>query len=200
MSFSFYFFCNFYDSTIFSIFWKIKGKWKTGPFLRILKNYIIYTMFICMLKKYPFVNLLFLENLEMLAYLKIYEKIYEYTIRNIFLENSPDFDSSKEILNFFWFSTNDELKAQSFEISLSHFEKLFLENKHNLGPHTKEYLAQLEKGEPCKKKKKKKKSQILSLHFESKNGAIQCFTQNNCITKLCEITISADAYLRKFVH
>ncbi|CAG9473671.1 conserved Plasmodium protein, unknown function [Plasmodium vivax] len=105
-----------------------KGKWKTGPFLRILKNYIIYT-----------------KNLEMLAYLKIYEKIYEYTIRNIFLENSPDFNSSKEILNFFWFSTNDELKAQSFEISLSHFEKLFLENKHNLGPHTKEYLAQLEK-------------------------------------------------------
>ncbi|ANQ09923.1 Uncharacterized protein PCOAH_00044860 [Plasmodium coatneyi] len=140
-----------------------KGKWKTGPFLRILKNYIMYN-----------------KNMEIAAYLNIYEKIYEYTIQNVFLETSPYFDLSKEILSFFWFSTNDELKAQSFEvkaekgengvywkgkfapdkhsqsrkgriISLRHFENLFLANKHNLGPHTKEYLAQLEKDAYLKK-------------------------------------------------
>ncbi|KJP88482.1 hypothetical protein AK88_01934 [Plasmodium fragile] len=102
-------------------------------------------------KEYLFANLQFLENLEMLAYLKIYEKIYEYTIQNIFLENCQDFDLSREILNFFWFSTNHELKAQSFEMSMCHFEKLFLVNKHNMGQHTKEYLAQLEKDAYLKK-------------------------------------------------
>ncbi|GAW82460.1 hypothetical protein, conserved [Plasmodium gonderi] len=80
------------------------------------------------------------KNMEFFGYLEIYEKIYEYVIETVFLESSPDFELSKEILSFFWLSSDDELKVQSFKISLSHFENLLSLNKHNLGLHTKEYL------------------------------------------------------------
>ncbi|SCO93947.1 conserved Plasmodium protein, unknown function [Plasmodium malariae] len=104
-----------------------KEKWKEELFLRILKNYIIYN-----------------RKMELTRYLEIYNQIFKYTIQNLFSENEQYFELSKDILNFFWFSLNEELKVKSFEMSSSYLKDLCKTNKHILNLHTKEYLKKLE--------------------------------------------------------
>ncbi|CRH01299.1 conserved Plasmodium protein, unknown function [Plasmodium relictum] len=107
----------------------IKEKWKKESFLRILKNYIIYD-----------------ENKDILGHLEIYNNIFEYIIHNLFSENSKNFELSKDILNFFWFSSNNELKVQSYEISINYLKKLYASNMHKLNARTQKYFSKLENG------------------------------------------------------
>ncbi|CRG94822.1 conserved Plasmodium protein, unknown function [Plasmodium gallinaceum] len=104
-----------------------KEKWKKESFLRILKNYIIYN-----------------KNEDLLRLLEIYNNIFEHIINNLFSGNSKIFELSKDILNFFWFSSNNELKVQSFEISINHLKNLYASYKHKSSACIQEFFAKLE--------------------------------------------------------
>ncbi|EWC86247.1 hypothetical protein PFNF54_04977 [Plasmodium falciparum NF54] len=73
-------------------------KWKEASYLKILKNFIIYK-----------------KDIKLFNYIAIYNNIFENMIQNIFSENNVFFEISKDVLNFYWFSSNEELKKQSFE-------------------------------------------------------------------------------------
>ncbi|SBT78318.1 conserved Plasmodium protein, unknown function [Plasmodium ovale] len=105
-----------------------KEKWREEPFLVVLKNYILFD-----------------GSMDLLRCLEVYKKIFERAIHGLFSENSRCFELCRDILTYFWFSPNGELKSQSFEISLNYLKSVCSMRKHNIPPHGKEYLEKLEK-------------------------------------------------------
>ncbi|SOS81451.1 conserved Plasmodium protein, unknown function [Plasmodium sp. gorilla clade G1] len=104
-------------------------KWKEASSLKILKNFIIYK-----------------KDIKLFNYIAIYNNIFENMIQNIFSENNVFFEISKDVLNFYWFSSNEELKKQSFEISKSYLKDIYVLNRNRIYPHTIRYIEILEKG------------------------------------------------------
>ncbi|CZU00322.1 hypothetical protein PFAG_05722 [Plasmodium falciparum Santa Lucia] len=104
-------------------------KWKEASYLKILKNFIIYK-----------------KDIKLFNYIAIYNNIFENMIQNIFSENNVFFEISKDVLNFYWFSSNEELKKQSFEISKSYLKDIYVLNRNRIYPHTIRYIEILEKG------------------------------------------------------
>ncbi|SBS96859.1 conserved Plasmodium protein, unknown function [Plasmodium ovale curtisi] len=94
-----------------------------------------------------FFNLLLTKvcSMDLLRCLEVYKKIFEMAIHGLFSENSRCFELCRDILTYFWFSPNGELKSQSFEISLNYLKSVCSMRKHNIPSHGKEYLENLEK-------------------------------------------------------
>ncbi|KYN94275.1 hypothetical protein PRSY57_1461800 [Plasmodium reichenowi] len=104
-------------------------KWKEASSLKILKNFIIYK-----------------RDIKLFNYIAVYNNIFENMIQNIFSENNVFFEISKDVLNFYWFSSNEELKKQSFEISKGYLKDIYVLNRNSIYPHTIRYIEKLEKG------------------------------------------------------
>ncbi|SOV19662.1 conserved Plasmodium protein, unknown function [Plasmodium gaboni] len=106
-----------------------KDKWKETTSLNILKNFIIYK-----------------KDMKLFNYIAIYNNIFENMIQNVFSENHAFFEISKDVLNFYWFSSNEELKKQSFETSMNYLKDIYASNRNSIYPHTIRYIEKLVKG------------------------------------------------------